>query len=399
MESQVPNAAEIQQFRTEARDWLNENAPLRERTEAPLPPLRAAGGGRGIAAAKDMQARLAEAGFAGITWPQEFGGRGASFIYEVTFDEEAEQYELPTEVFAIGQGLAGPTILHHGTDEHRARYLKRILTGEDVWCQMFSEPDAGSDLASLRTRAVRDGDEYVINGQKIWSSGAQISDFGVIVCRTDPDKPKHRGLSYFIVDMTTPGIAVRPLREMTGEHHFCEVFLEDVRVPATNLVGERNGGWKVVQTTLMNERMVGGGLFAFDVHLLINLARSTEISGHPATEHPHYRQQLAQMYERTAIMRYLRARQMAAVLAGRGPGPEGSIAKFLAGLINRDAAALALELQGAHGTLAGQSAIADGSWQALFLAAPAMRIAGGSDEIQRNIIGERILGLPREPPP
>ena len=288
--------------------------------------------------------------------------------------------------------MAGPTIIAHGSEEQKERYLGPMLRGEEVWCQLFSEPGAGSDLAGLSTRAVRDGDEWMVEGQKVWTSGAQDSDYGILLARTDLDVPKHRGITYFLIDMHQPGIEIRPLRQITGASHFSEVFLTGARVPHAAVVGEVGGGWGVAMTTLANERtFMGGHSSGPTLDDLLELARS---SG--ATDDPLVRQGLAAAYSRAQIMGYLGMRARTAAAQGRPPGPETSVMKLLAAWNMKGNAELALAIQGPAGMLADAAAPEDGRWQQHFLSAPSIRIAGGSDEIQHNVMGERVLGLPPE---
>jgi alkylation response protein AidB-like acyl-CoA dehydrogenase len=347
-----------------------------------------------VARAKRWQAFLADNGWACITWPVEYGGRGGTPTEAAIFAEEATRVGVFGNAFAVGVSMAGPTIIAHGTDAQKKRYLPPMLRGEEVWCQLFSEPGAGSDLAGLSTRADRDGDEFVVNGQKVWTSGAHFSDLGILLARTDPDQPKHRGITYLLVDMHTRGIEVRPLRQMTGGASFNEVFLADVRVPVENALGDVNAGWGVAMTTLANERtfMGGGGGRSLQHRDLVALARAREV------EHDEVvRQALASSYTRAEISRYLAMRVRTQTSRGLPPGPEASVSKlFAAGNLKRNTE-LALAIQGAAGMLAGPDAPVGGAWQQSFLGAPSIRIAGGSDEIQRNVMGERVLGLPGEP--
>ena len=250
-------------FREQVRAWLKENAREREPGQLSTSHSFSDFDEIFVTEGRAWQRRMYDGGWAGITWPVEYGGRGGSFVEAIIFRQEESRFDVASGLFAVGIGMAGPTIIAHGTDEQRRRYLPAMLRGEEVWCQLFSEPGAGSDLASLATRAVRDGEEWVVNGQKVWSSGAHHSDMGILLARTDPDLPKHRGITFFIVDMRSPGIEVRPLRQMTGGATFNEVFFTDVRVPVTNVVGEVNGGWRAMMTTLANERSTGGGTLEF----------------------------------------------------------------------------------------------------------------------------------------
>jgi alkylation response protein AidB-like acyl-CoA dehydrogenase len=349
--------------------------------------------------AKRFQRMLADARLAAITWPAEYGGRGGTILEQVIFDEEASPYEVSTAIFLCATGLVGPTLIALGSEEQKQRYLGPMLRGDEVWCQLFSEPGAGSDLAGMRTRAERDGDSWVVNGQKVWNSGASYSDWGILPARTDPNQPKHRGITYFLLDMTSPGVAVRPLRQITGDAHFCEVFFDDVRIPGANVVGEVNGGWAVTQTTLMNERMAIGADLGIDPRWVIELARGLCRGDAVASADPIVRERLVDVYMRERLIQYLRNRAITALGRGEAPGPEGSIMKLALGQLYKRIGDLSLELLGPGGALVDGSAPFEGAWQFAFLAAPSMRIAGGTDEIQRNIISERVLGLPREPDP
>jgi alkylation response protein AidB-like acyl-CoA dehydrogenase len=379
-------------FRAEARSWLSEHAePITDAT-----PRRSPWGGTDeaehIRRAKAWQRTLYDGGWAGITWPKQYGGRGATSIQAAIFNQEQGTYDVSPGVFAVGIGMVGPTLIAHGTDAQKEGFLDTMLRGEEVWCQLFSEPGAGSDLAGLGTRAVRDGDEFVVNGQKVWNSGAHYSDWGILLARTDPAAPKHRGITYFLVDMRTPGIDVRPLRQITGQAHFNEVFLSDVRIPVKNVVGAVNDGWRVAQTTLANERaLIGGGAGSGwrDVKVL---ARDTA-----AARHPVLRQELAAAYTRFELTRFLGYRVQTALSQGKAPGPEVSVMKLFHSQNLARTGDLVIAMQGMAGTLAAPDAPRDGFYLALFLNQWASRIGGGTDQVQRNIIGERVLGLPKEP--
>ena len=378
-------------FRAEARAWLEAAAhtDAARNLQGGTPSLHS----DWVARVKPWQAHLADEGWACITWPTDSGGRGGTVAQAAIFAEEAARLGLWANAFAVGISMAGPTIIAHGTDEQRRRFLPPMRRGDEVWCQLFSEPGAGSDLAGLSTRAVRDGDEWVVNGQKVWTSGAQNSDLGILLARTDPDQPKHRGITYFLVDMHSPGIEVRPLRQMTGASHFSEVFLTDVRIPHDRVLGDVNGGWAVAMTTLANERtMMGGGSSGPVAGDLIELARACG-----AERDPIVRQGLATSWSRAQIMRYLGHRSRTRSAQGLAPGPEASVRKVFAAWNLKRNGELALAVQGAAGMLLGGDAPVDGRWQQSFLGAPSIRIAGGSDEIQRNVMGERVLGLPAEP--
>jgi alkylation response protein AidB-like acyl-CoA dehydrogenase len=297
-------------------------------------------------------------------------------------------------VFAVGIGMVGPTLIAHGTEEQKARYLDPLLRGDEVWCQLFSEPGAGSDLAGLSTKAVRDGDEFVVDGQKVWTSGAQHSQLGILLARTDPDVPKHRGITYFVVDMATPGIEVRPLRQINGAAHFNEVFLSGVRIPATDVVGEVDGGWGVALTTLGSERsLIGGGMGGTAWPQLLELARA-----HGATADPLRRQEIAAAFTRYEVLRFLGYRVQTALSQHRLPGAEASVLKLAYSRHTAATADLAMTLTGATGTLLGGEDL-DEAWRQQFLGQWSSRIGGGTDQIQGNVIAERVLGLPRDARP
>jgi alkylation response protein AidB-like acyl-CoA dehydrogenase len=379
-------------FRLEARAFLKEHA--RPLTGGQPRPQLAARGPSDLPEARRLQSQLAAHRLAAITWPPEYGGRGGTVLQHLIFAEEAARFDMASDMFICGLNLAGPTIVAHGTDQQKARYLPRILNGDEVWCQLFSEPGAGSDLAGLRTRAERDGDDWLVNGQKVWSSGAHFSDWGILVARSDPSQPKHRGITYFLLDIHSPGVTTRPLRQMTGDAHFAEVFLDDVRVTDAHRLGDVNDGWAVIQTTLMNERlMIAGGFLEIYPETLISYAQTTGSSGRESA----VRQGLADLYIRSRLMQFIRYRLMTSLATGEAPGPAGSIAKLATADFVRRTGDISLSLLGPAGALIDGDSPMEGVLQAAFLAGPSIRIAGGSDEIQRNIVGERILGLPREP--
>ena len=376
-------------FREEASSWLAKNAPTDDafRTLSPLEQ------------AKVWQKRKYDAGWACIGWAPEFGGRGASAIEEVIWRQEESQYDLPANFFLIGQGMIGPTLMAWATDEDKARFLPPLASGEEVWCQLFSEPAGGSDLAALRTRAERDGDDWVINGQKIWTSGAHYSDYGVIVVRTDPTVPKHKGLSYFYVDMKAPGVEIKPIKQLTGDSDFNEVYFTDVRVSDSQRLGEVGQGWQVSLTTLMNERAAIGGSFGqMDVSLAMSVAEEVEIDGRPALEDAAVRARIANWYVQEAGLKYTGYRSLTALSRGALPGPENSIGKLVGAPKMQAMSSYLMDLLGASGAIADESLAAKaGIIQRAYMGAPGLRIAGGTDEIMANIIAERVLGLPQEP--
>ena len=380
---------EESRFREEASSWLADNAPTDDAFRA-LSPLEQA---------KVWQKRKYDAGWACIGWAPDFGGRGASAIEEVIWRQEESQYDLPANFFLIGQGMIGPTLMAWASDEDKARFLPQLASGEEVWCQLFSEPAGGSDLAALRTRAEPDGDDWVINGQKIWTSGAHYSDYGVIVVRTDPTVPKHKGLSYFYIDMKAPGVEIKPIKQLTGDSDFNEVYFTDVRVSDSQRLGEVGQGWQVSLTTLMNERAAIGGSFGqMDVSLAMSVAAEVEIDGRPALEDAAVRARIADWYVQEAGLKYTGYRSLTALSRGALPGPENSIGKLVGAPKMQAMSSYLMDLLGASGAIADEALAAKaGIIQRAYMGAPGLRIAGGTDEIMANIIAERVLGLPQEP--
>ena len=382
-------------FRARCREWLDANADVKRAATAAShgettdPDV--------IAAAKKWQATKFDAGWACLTWPKEYGGQGLGRMEQVIWNQEEGRQGAVADIYLIGHGMLGPTIMAHGTEEQKERFVRPMARGQEVWCQLFSEPSAGSDLAGLRTSAVRDGDDWVINGQKIWTSGAQYSDWGMIVTRTDPDVPKHKGLTYFIVDMNSPGVEVRPIKQINGGQVFNEVFFTDVRVSDAQRLGEVGQGWQVALTTLMNERVaIGGGGGGGGFEKLFRLAQKCRRGGSPAIEDGSVRSRLADIYVAQKGIQFTGYRTVSALLSGATPGPEGSIAKAIGAPLGQQTASFAMELEGEAGGLLEGSAADEGLWQQLYLGSPGLRIAGGTDEVLRNIIAERVLGLPPE---
>ncbi|MCE2389997.1 MAG: acyl-CoA dehydrogenase family protein [Proteobacteria bacterium] len=378
-------------FRAEARAFLEAHV-------APLEPGQRASfeteDPQTVEAAQHWQALKKDNGWACLTWPVEYGGRGARPIESVIWNQEEARFRVPPNIFGIGIGMLGPTLMAHGTPEQRERYLQKMARGDEIWCQLFSEPGAGSDLAGLQTSAVRDGGDWRINGQKIWTSGAHFCRWGMIVTRTDPTAEKHDGLTYFIVDMKAPGVEIRPIRQINGGANFNQVFFSDVRVPDANRVDAVGNGWRVSMTTLLNERASvggagGGGLGVRD---LIRLAGQLEIDGRPALEDSHVRQRIADFYVRLRGVQHTGNRTLTALSRGQTPGPEASISKLVTAPLAQQLASFAIELQSLAGGEMAASGFQDG-----YLGSPGMRIAAGTDEILRNILAERVLGLPREP--
>jgi alkylation response protein AidB-like acyl-CoA dehydrogenase len=387
--------AEETKFRDELRTWLEANVPKdwSEWREKPLeesfPYLRA------------WQRKLYEGGWAAVSWPKEYGGRSATLMEQSLFWEEMARVEAPPMANSLGLGLIGPTIIAYGTDEQKKRFIPKILSAEEIWCQGFSEPNAGSDLASLQTEARLDGDHYVVNGQKVWTSYGWIGDWCELVVRTDSNVPKHKGLSVLLIDMKSPGVEVRPLKQMTGESEFNEIFFRDVRVPVANLLGKVNDGWNVAVSTLMYERGSYGArlhlIFKRAITRLIELSHRFQKDGHPAAQDPITRQKLAQCYAEIEIMRWNQLRAFSRVTATGVPGPEGSIQKIFWSELNQRLQQIAQEMFGAYGQLlAGdKDAVDNGIWSYGYLRTRGNTIEAGTSEVQRNIIGHFVLGLPR----
>jgi alkylation response protein AidB-like acyl-CoA dehydrogenase len=393
----IDDSPEEAAFRLEARAWLADNAPAKGSADdfsegffdpdADVVWL--------MARSVEWQRTLWDGGWAGISYPTAWYGRGGTLSEEMIFAEEMARFGVITGAFAVSHSMVGPAILEFGTDEQRHRHLPATLRGDEMWCQLFSEPGAGSDLASLSTRAVRDGDQWIVNGQKVWTSNADTSQFAILLARTDPDAPRHRGITYFLVDMATPGIEVRPLRQMTGESHFSEVFLTDVAIPDTAVLGGPAGvgqGWRAAVHTLANERaMIGANESMADVGPAVALARRMG-----RLDDPVVRQALAEAHSRMQILTFLGYRARTAVSQGRAPGPETSVIKLAFAQHFARLASLAKSLQGASGMLVddGVEGSATLTWRLLY--SPSTGIAGGTNEVQRSIIGERVLGLPRD---
>ena len=380
-----------ERFRAELRAWLAHNpaGPEPERID------------EWVAYGKAWQRRLYEAGWCGVAWPKEYGGRGATLIEQIIFQEEMARAKTPLLINLAGLTMGGPVLIAHGTDAQKRRHLKTILAAEEIWCQGFSEPNAGSDLAALKTRAVLDGDDFVVNGQKVWTSFARYADWCMLLVRTDPDAPKHKGITFLLVDMHSPGITVRPLKQISGEEDFNEVFFEDVRVPRENVVGHVNGGWDIAITTLMHERAT----LTFSRQLqsrvaltdMIQFARRWQHNGRAATQDPLIRQQLAQAVIESDVIKYTAYRSLTKTLRGGVPGPEGSVEKLFWSEMYQRMLETALSMEGPYAQLLkGSAHVPDGGqWPHLMLYSRGRTIAAGSSEIQRNIIAERVLGLPR----
>jgi alkylation response protein AidB-like acyl-CoA dehydrogenase len=385
-------------FRDEFRAWLEANIPeewaayqsqQHESSRERFDFLRA------------WQKKMCEAGWVGLHWPKEYGGRGVSLIEQTIFTQEMARAGAPTLINVLGLSLLGPTLIAYGTDAQKRRFLPNILSADEIWCQGYSEPNAGSDLAALRTEGVLDGDHFIINGQKTWTSFGHYADWCFAVVRTDPEVAKHKGLTYMLIDMHSPGVSVRPLKQMTGESEFNEVIFEDVRVPADNVVGKVNGGWEIAIATLMLERgTLGASLqitFKRQIERLIELSKSIKRNGGTASEDPINRQKLAQIYTEIEIFRLNQMRTLTRMAKSGVPGPEGSIQKIFWSEMNQRMQQVAMEILGPYGQLTHESdyAIDHGHWAHAYLRSRGNTIEAGTSEIQRNIIGHFVLGLPK----
>src|SRR5258708_15822293 len=394
--SQEQQAMSDESFQAELRAWLEANITdeFREKRSMTFQEK--------VAVRRAWQKKLCEAGWIGIGWPKEYGGRGASLMKETIYNEEMARAQAPATANVIGLNMVGCSILAVGTAEQKARYLREILSAEEIWCQGFSEPNAGSDVASLQTRAVREGDHFVVNGQKVWTSYGYVADFCILLVRTDFAVPKHKGLSYLIVDMRSPGVSTKPLVQMTGEAEFAELFFDDVCVPVENLVGSLNQGWILALTTLMHER----GTLSFSIivtfeqrlQALIELSRRSTRHGAPALKDAQRRQRLARLYTDVKTFKLNTMRQMATLGQAHLPGPEGSLLTLQWSELNQRLVELAFELEGPYSSLAPDSVEApfEGRWQYEYLRARGNTIEAGTSEVQRNIVPERVLGLPRQ---
>ena len=382
---------EDEQYRLKLRTWLAANLPK----EAPPSEQDAE-----FAYRRAWQRQLYDGGWVGINWPKEYGGQGATLIQQAIYGQEMTRAKAPQPANGLGISIVGPTLMHHGTEAQKKRYIPKILSGEEIWCQGFSEPNSGSDLASLQTKAVQDGDDFVVNGQKIWTSLGQYADWCILLVRTDSNAPKHRGISYLLVDMHSPGITVRPLKQITGNSEFNETFFDNVRVPKQNLVGEINEGWRIAMTTLTYERGISSLATQVRIkqHLddMIDYARTTQRNGGTLAHDPVLRQQLARAYIGVEIMLLNLYRGITTRLRGKPAGPEASLDKLYWSELDKWMQEFGMELQGPYSQLMEGSKYAiEGDWQYNFLRSRAGTIYSGTSEIQKNIIGERVLGLPK----
>ncbi len=383
-------------FRAEVRSFLDSQASRRKPGDA-TQRTRYLEGPDALKQGKAWQAKKADAGYVGITWDPRWGGRGGSPIQQVIYNQEESRYNLPRGFFEIGLGMCIPTMMAYASPEQLERYVRPAMRGEEIWCQLFSEPSAGSDLAGLRTRAERDGSDWIINGQKIWTSGAHYADFGILVTRTDPSVTKHSGLTMFFLDMRTPGVEVRRIKQIAGSSNFNEVFFTDVRIPDAQRLGPVGGGWKVSLTTLMNERLAVGDAPGPDSEDILRFASQLEIDGEPAIRNPAVRDKLADWFVQTEGLKYTRFRTMTALSRGQAPGPEASINKIVSAAKLQDIASYGIDMLGMSGAVMDPELAPMQAWfQQALLYAPGSRIAGGTDEILRNIIAERVLSLPAD---
>ena len=367
-----------QEFRDQLRAWLADNHP------GPEPE----GDVAGFEFRRAWQRRLHDDDWAGVSWPKEYGGRGATLVEQAIYNEELGRAQAPSTANVLGLAMGGPTVIAHGSEEQKRRYLEPILSADEIWCQGFSEPEAGSDLASLKTRAVRDGDEWVVTGQKVWTTLAHHAKWCMLVARTDQDAPRHKGLTYFLMDMDQDAVQVRPLRQITGEAEFNELFIEEARIPHENILGGEGNGWNVAITTLMHERATLA--FGLQIRVKITLGELlAEARESGAAEDPIIRDRLAQLYIESEVLRLNALRGLSAIMRTGVPGPEGSLGKWQWADVNQALTELAVDLRGPRAVLD------DDRWTYRYLRARANSIEGGTTEILKNIVAERVLGLPR----
>mgnify|MGYP001264602560 FL=1 len=377
-------------FRKNCREWLEKNAKLKigvEKNEfANIDFLQAA---------KDWQKKKYDAGWAMLHWPKEYGGIAASAIERIIWSEEESKFDVPRGIFEIGLGMCGPVMMEYASEEQKARYLPPMAEGKEIWCQLFSEPSAGSDVAGLRSKAVQDGDNWIINGQKVWTSGAHFSDYGILVVRHDPSLAKHKGMTFFFIDMKSPGIDIKPIKQITGGSSFNEVYFNDVVVPDSQRLGEIGDGWKVAITTLMNERLAVGDANGADVEEAFRWAKNQDDIGEPLINNKSVRSSIADWYCEANGLKNTKLRTMSALSKGETPGPEASITKIVSANKLQDIGNFGMDSLDMSGMLKTDNAEIQ-SFQNAWLGAPGLRIAGGTDEILKNIIAERVLGLPQD---
>src|SRR5579862_8682019 len=387
---------EQEAYRAKVRAWLEANQPGKLE---PVDPESMGGDDPARKRLKDWHRRLDKGGWMGLTWPKEYGGQQATFIEQVIFQQELGRLNLPFGCNVLGVIMTGPALMQWGTDAQKKRYLEPIIAGDEIWCEGMSEPGAGSDLANIQTRAVLDGDNFILNGQKVWTTVAHRADFCQLFVRTDPDVPKHKGMSALLVDMKSSGIMVKPLKQISGDAEFNEIFFEDVRVPKENLLGPVNMGWQVLVSTLMHERIgIGETLGGTEqmLHQLVQIAKSVQLNGRPAIEDNDIRQQIAQFAIEATAKKYNGLRSLSKRLKGQQPGPEASISKLLSTDLGQRMTKFITRLLGEYALLERHTPFApEGDWMQRILSSESMTIAGGTSPVQKNMIGERILQLPK----
>ena len=376
-------------FRKTCREWLENNAALKDAS-----PSESTFANKDIIKeAKAWQKKKYDAGWAMLHWPKEYGGIGASPIERIIWGNEESKFDVPKGIFEIGLGMCGPVMMQYASDEQKERYLPPMAEGKEIWCQLFSEPSAGSDVAGLRSKAVQDGDKWIINGQKVWTSGAHFSDYGILVTRSDPSAPKHKGLTFFFVDMKSPGIEVKPIKQISGGANFNEVYFTDVKIPDSQRLGAVGDGWKVSLTTLMNERLAVGDASGVDFQEIFELAKEQDFNGDAAISNGSVREKLADWYCEQSGLKYTKMRNISALSQGSTPGPEASITKIVSANKLQEIANFGMDLMD-NASIARDEDTA--IFQGSLLGAPLIRIAGGTDEVLRNIIAEQVLGMPQD---
>ena len=379
-------------FRKQCRSWLEENAKYKSGNSKPNDFANK----DALKEAKLWQKKKYDAGWAMLHWPKEYGGIGASAIERIIWSNEESKFDVPKGIFEIGLGMCGPVMMEYATDEQKERYLPPMAEGKEIWCQLFSEPSAGSDVAGLRSKAVQDGDKWIINGQKVWTSGAHFSDFGILVVRHDPSVEKHKGMTFFFVDMKSPGIEIKPIKQITGSSSFNEVYFNDVEIPDSQRLGAIGDGWKVAITTLMNERLAVGDANGADVEDAFKWAKIQDDNGEPLLNNRAARESIADWYCEASGLKNTKLRTMSALSKGQTPGPEASITKIVSAGKLQDIGNFGIDSLDMAGMLRTEN-LDIKSFHNAWLGAPGLRIAGGTDEILKNVIAERVLGLPQDP--
>ena len=387
----TPQEAE---FRAKCRTWLEANAELKTKKTNSAKNMNV-GNKSLLEAAAEWQKKKYDAGWAMIHWPKEFGGIGATPIERIIWAQEESKFNVPKGVYEIGLGMAGPVMMEYATDEQKERYLPPMAEGKEIWCQLFSEPSAGSDVAGLRSKAVQDGDNWIVNGQKVWTSGAHFSDYGILVVRHDPSLEKHKGLTFFFVDMKSPGIEVKPIKQLTGGSSFNEVYFNDVVIPDSQRLGEIGDGWKVAITTLMNERLAVGDADGVDANEAFELAKKHDKDGEQLIDNNAVRESIADWYCEASGLKNTKLRTMSALSRGDTPGPEASITKIVSANKLQAIGNFGMDSSDMSGMLMDEESDFI-KFQMAWMGAAGLRIAGGTDEILKNIIAERVLGLPQE---